>query len=751
MTPPPDNVARLRAVVRGVVQGVGFRPFVYRLAREHALSGYVRNDERGAVLEVEGAGTQAFLTELRTKAPPLSRIDSVELTELPPERTGTAFEIIESSRTGRVTAPVTADAAVCDDCLGELFDPNDRRYRYPFLNCTNCGPRYTITRSLPYDRPQTALSGFPLCPACEHEYRDPLDRRFHAQPVACPRCGPQLSASIEAMTRVLLRGEIVALKGLGGYLLAVDARQAASVERLRVRKQRDAKPFAVMVANLESARAIAFVNDEEAALLKSPRRPIVLLRARPEAKLAPALAPGLDTVGVMLPPTPLQMLLFHEAAGRPEGTAWLQHPVDLVLVMTSANLGGEPIITVDLEAQRQLASIADLIVTHDRPVVARADDSVTRVVDGVPLLIRRSRGFVPEGIKLARALPSVIALGAHQKTTVCVTRGAEAFLSPHVGDLDDAETLRFHRETLAHLLDVLEVEPVAVAHDLHPDFHSTTRALDFGLPTVAVQHHHAHVMGVLAEHGRAGPQLGLALDGFGLGTDGGAWGGELLLVDGPRFERLGHFRQLGLPGGDEASRQPWRMATAALHAMGLGEVARARFSDVGPVDGVLQLLDRGLRTPMTSSAGRWFDAACGLLGVQLVSSYEGEAPMRLERLVRTPRVLREGWAVKDGVLDLLPLLLALTTTELQLGAELFHGTLAAALVDWAVPELEARGLREIAVSGGCFLNAVLLSEVTRRFGVLGVKVLRPLQHPANDGGLALGQAVVAALHRLEVT
>ncbi len=728
---------RWRAVVRGVVQGVGFRPFVYRLARAHSLVGVVYNDTRGAVVEVEGFETGSFFEELRANPPPLARIDSVDLEALPLERSP-AFVIAKSVQGGPLQAPVTADAAVCPQCVAELCDPTARRYRYPFLNCTNCGPRYTITRAVPYDRPQTTLAGFPLCAACRAEYDDPGDRRFHAQPIACPVCGPTLSHSIETIWATLRTGGIVALKGLGGYLLALDARNEAAVARLRVRKQRDGKPFAVMVANLESARAIAHVSDAEAAALSSPRRPIVVLEGK--GLLAPSIAPGLSSVGVMLPPTPLQLLLFHEACGRPAGTSWLERPIDLVVVMTSANPSGAPIIVEDDVAQRELAPIADLIVTHNRPIAARADDSVVRCLDGVPTLIRRSRGWVPEGIRLPRSGPSVLALGGHLKSTVCVTRGDEAFLSPHIGDLDDADTVHFHREALDHLLQVLGLEPRLVAHDLHPDFQSTQRAHQHGVPTLAVQHHHAHLAAVLAEHERLTPTLGLALDGFGLGTDGHAWGGELLRVDGPRFERVGHLAPLALPGGDVASRQPWRLAVSVLHQLGLQPLARERFGAQPNFEGVWAMLDAGLRAPPSTACGRWFDAAAGLLGVVQEATFEAEAPMRLEALVRQPRVLKGGWAHTAQGLSLAPLFHALCQVDARTGAELFHGTLAAALVDLT---LRHEHDSVVALSGGCALNAVLVQALTEGFAVRGVTLLTARHHPPNDGGLALGQAWVA--------
>ncbi|MBP2292519.1 carbamoyltransferase HypF [Azospirillum rugosum] len=773
---------RVRVRVRGQVQGVGFRPFVHALAHRFGLTGWVLNDGEGVLAELQGDDTGPALAALEAEAPPLARIDAVEVADVPVEPGESRFVILPS-RGGAVTTGVSADAAVCPSCLAELFDPRDRRYRYPFLTCTHCGPRFTITRRLPYDRPNTSMAGFPLCPACAAEYADPADRRFHAQPTACPACGPRLSHTIEDILAALKAGKIVAIKGLGGFHLACDAFDADAVARLRERKQRNGKPFALMVANAASAARLAEVGTAERALLEEVARPIVLLRRRAtptlplrgspppplrrgglireaaefppppsggglgwghsEHALPPSIAPDLAWIGVMLPCTPIQYLLFHEAAGRPEGTAWLEDPQDLTLVMTSANPGGEPLVIGNAEAHERLAGIADLIVDHDRDILVRADDSVMRVVAGAPAFLRRGRGHVPVPIRLPRAVPPVLAVGGHLKTTVCLTRGTEAFLSQHVGDLDNAATLAFLGETVAHLRAILEVEPVAVAHDLHPDFQSTRFAESLGLPTIPVQHHHAHVAAVLAEHGVTGPALGLALDGFGLGADGGSWGGEMLLVGGTRFERLGHLAPLAQPGGDVAARQPWRMGAAALARMGRGAEIAERFRHCGPADGVRRLIETGVHAPPTSSCGRWFDAACGLLGVRAVAGFEGEAPMVLESLVRRPTVLPGGWRLTDGVLDLTPLLESLLQINAQEGADRFHGTLVAALLDWATPALSARGLDRIALSGGCLMNAVLSDGLAAGFAERGITPLLPRRAPANDGGLSLGQAWVA--------
>ncbi len=562
--------------VRGTVQGVGFRPFVHQLASELGLDGWVLNDADGVLAEVQGpdAAVQQFLHRLRTDAPPLARVESVEVTAQAPAAVGAGFGI-RASRGGAVKTAVPADAATCDACLQELFDPADRRHRYAFINCTHCGPRYTITRSLPYDRACTSMAGFTQCLRCLAEYTDPRDRRFHAEPNACPVCGPRLTLVSEqgralagdplVTTLALLRaGGVVAIKGLGGFHLACDARQAETVAALRQRKHREEKPFAVMVADAAAARAWVDASDEQLALLAGPERPVLLLPLRHDRPDPLAgVAPGLAVLGVMLPCTPIQHLLFHDAP-------------ELVLVMTSANPGGEPLVTGNDEAVARLQGIADALLLHDRDIVTRCDDSVLQpLAAGAPQFIRRARGWTPRAIRLPRAGPSVLATGAWLKNTVCITRGDEAFLSPHIGDLDNAATCGALEEAVAHLCGVLDVQPEAVAHDRHPDFFSTRFALGFaaerGLPAHAVQHHHAHIAAVAAEHRHDGPLLGLALDGVGLGDDGAAWGGELLRVDGARFERLGHLREIALPGGDIAAREPWRLAAAALHALGRGE------------------------------------------------------------------------------------------------------------------------------------------------------------------------------------
>ena len=757
--------------VRGQVQGVGFRPFVYRLATRHGLSGFVRNDGAGVEIEVQGPAMSldGFLADLR-QPPTLARIDALTSDGLPPRpSTETAF-VIAATGGGAMTADVTPDTAICANCLAELFDPQNRRYRYPFINCTDCGPRYTITAALPYDRPNTSMAGFALCPACAREYRDPGDRRFHAQPNACPVCGPRLTLRddageivyvddvIAATLERLLAGEILAIKGLGGFHLVCDAQNAAAVARLRLRKQRDAKPFAVMAASIPSLANWVEVGEAERRWLESPQRPIVLLRSprppgegsgvRANARPLPGIAPGLAHLGVMLPYTPLHYLLFHEAAGRPSGMVWLYQAQSLLLVMTSANPGGEPLVIGDEEAVRRLGGIADGFIAHDRAILARCDDSV--MADGA--FIRRARGHTPQAIRLPHAGPSVLALGGFLKNTICLTRDDRAYLSPHIGSLDNTETCRALEEAVEHLQSILRIAPERIACDLHPDFPSSRLAAAYaaerGLPCIAVQHHHAHIAAVIAEHGLREPVLGLALDGVGLGADGGIWGGELLRVNGAHFERLGHLRPLPLPGGDRAAREPWRLAAAALHQLGRDEEIPRRFGAKSAV--IRQMLERRINTPETSSAGRLFDAAAALLGVRPINDYEGQAAMELEALAHrhgpAPPLADRFCLGNDGVLDLLPLLAWLADgPEPGAGAARFHATLALALSEWLRWAGERTGIRQVALGGGCFLNRLLTAQLCGRLETLGWRVLTAHQAPPNDGGLSLGQAWVAML------
>jgi len=740
---------RIRVRVTGAVQGVGFRPFVNGLAARLGLGGWVLNDSEGVLAEVEGLtdDTGAFLQALRIDAPPLSRIDDVISEEL--EARGETGFAIRASQGGAVSTSIPADAAVCDGCLEELFDPTDRHYLYPFINCTHCGPRYTITRHLPYDRPQTSMAGFAMCGDCGAEYKDPEDRRFHAQPVACPACGPKLSMDVGEIVRRLKAGGILAIKGLGGFHIVCDARNEDAVARLRERKNREEKPLAVMASSLASLKKLAVIDDVAAEVLTSTARPILVLPKCADGGLAPSIAPGLGEIGVMLPYTPIHYMLFHDAAGRPSGTAWLKAAHDFALVMTSANPGGEPLVIGNDDAFRRLDAIADAIVAHDRDIVVRADDSVLRMIGGAPTFMRRARGYVPTPIKLPRDVAPGLALGGHLKSTVCVTRGREAFVSQHIGDLDTLDSLQFFEETVAHLLSITDVTPEWVAHDLHPDFHSTRFALelaaDHAIPAFAVQHHHAHVAAVMAEHGLAGPVLGLALDGFGLGEGEGPlnWGGEALLVRDGDYQRLGHLAPLPIPGGEAAFRAPWRIGAAVLHELGRGDENHERYDELGDIGLLTQMLERGVNVQPSTSCGRLFDAAAGVLNVQPVASFEGQAPMKLEALVTTPQILRDGWRIDNGVVDLSGLLSHIADQDPAAGANLFHGTLIAALVDWVEVLSKGAGVTQIALSGGCMMNRVLAEGLERRLRALGFGVFKPQVLPPNDGGLCLGQAWTA--------
>ena len=783
-------VDAVRIRVRGQVQGVGFRPFVYRLALELGLSGWVLNDADGVEIEAQGTpgAIERLLHRIKGEAPDLAWVDEVSATPAGVITHRSGFKILES-RAGHAHTGITPDAATCPACLADVLDRANRRYRYPFTNCTHCGPRYTITRHLPYDRPNTSMAGFALCPACRREYDDPLDRRFHAQPNACAVCGPRLTLleaggqpirSDDPIAETVSRlhaGQILAIKGVGGFHLMCDARNAGAVARLRERKQREEKPFAVMLAGSASIAPWVVCGESERQLLEARERPIVLLQKRPGCDAAlPGVAPGMAELGVLLPYAPLHYLLFHEAAGRPAGTAWLAAPHDLALVCTSANPGDEPLVTGNTEALRRLSAIADAFVMHDRDIVVGCDDSVVRGEGlGVrlergedsaphasrltphPQFIRRARGYTPRAIKLPKAGRSVLACGGWFKNTICLTRGDEAFVSQHIGDLDNASTCRSLADTVQHLMGVLEIEPEVVAHDFHPDFFSTSFAVDFarqrGIPVLAVQHHHAHIAAVMAEHGLGGEALGLALDGVGLGTDGAAWGGELLRVGGARLERLGHLQELALPGGDSAAREPWRMAASALHALGRGEEIERRFARVaaGPVR---QMLERNFNSPPTSSCGRLFDAAAGLLGMREISAFEGQAAMLLEGLAQAygpVAPMNSGYVMQGSVLSFLPLLERLADTDdAGFGAALFHSTLAHGLAEWVMAARKKTELNDMVLGGGCFLNTVLRVELSRLLNSSPLTLYHAHDVPPNDGGLSLGQAWVAMQENLPV-
>jgi hydrogenase maturation protein HypF len=761
-----DSIIHAQIKVSGLVQGVGFRPFVFRLAHELGLNGWVRNDSEGVEIAVEGARQQvlSLLARLQSEPPALARVEKITH-DLAREITGLQGFTIAASKTGKVLTGIAPDMAICPDCLAELFDSADRRYRHPFINCIHCGPRYTLTARLPYDRANTSMAKFAQCPACQSEYDAPDTRRFHAQPNACPQCGPRLSlfdagwqpvASDDAIATTAARirsGEVVAVKGVGGFHLVCDARNAATVARLRGSKQRQEKPFAVMVLNRASAAHYAQFPEHEAALLEVSERPIVLLHksANCDAELC-GIAPGLSAIGLMLPYTPLHYLLFHELLGRPQGTDWLQQPTPLALVMTSANPGGEPLVKDDAEARQSLAGLADAFLTHDRDILHRCDDSVLKWQRNAPAFIRRARGYTPRRITLPFAGPSVLACGAWLKNTVCLTRGKEAFISQHIGDLDHAGARQMLDETVAYLCDILDVQPQAVAHDLHPDFYSTHFAQNYAaqheLPLVAVQHHHAHIAAICAERHVTEPVLGLALDGVGLGTDGGAWGGELLRVEGANCERMGHLAPMSMPGGDRAAREPWRMAAAVLFDLQRGAEIAQRFPAQAGAATVHEMLQRKLNCATTTGMGRLFDAAAGLLNISEIQSHEGQAAMLLEGLAEShgkEAAHLGGYTISSGgVLSFKPLLAELADCKnAAYGAALFHATLAEGLLAWLLRASEQSGIKQIALGGGCFLNNVLSQALTENLEAHGLRVFTAQQLPPNDGGISFGQASIA--------
>jgi hydrogenase maturation protein HypF len=742
--------------VEGVVQGVGFRPFVYSLAARLGLAGHVGNDSAGVFIEIEGPPPRVrdFLALLERDPPPLARIDAVRTAAIEPDgRAG--FCIAASAPGGTRLALVSADSATCDDCLAELADPGDRRFGYPFISCTNCGPRFTIVRDVPYDRPLTTMAGFALCAACAAEYHDPADRRFHAQPVCCPDCGPRLRLldaaggeipagdPIAAAAARLAAGDVLAVKGLGGYHLAVDAASESAAAALRARKHREDKPFALMAADLSAARGLGEVDQTAASLLTGRRRPIVLLPRLDRAAVARSVAPGARRLGVMLPYTPLHHLLLR-SLGRS-------------IVLTSGNISDEPIAYDDEDALARLAGLADGFLVHDRPIHLRTDDSVVRAFRGREMIIRRSRGYVPEPVRLRAPLPRpVLGCGAELKNTFCLGKGDRAFVSHHIGDLENYETFRSFTEGIAHFRRLFDVNPQVVAHDLHPEYLSTKWALECeGVELVAVQHHHAHIASCLADNGEEGPVIGVAFDGTGYGADGTIWGGEFLIADLAGFSRAGFLAPVPLPGSAAAIRQPWRMAAAYLAAAypegppGSLEVVRR---NAGRWDDVLAVARSGINSPLTSSAGRLFDAAAAVLGVRDAINYEGQAAVELEQLADPaeragyPCGISEGEELQVMGADLI----RAVADDMRSGvlpaiaAARFHHGVADAIAR-ACAILRARtGLGVVALSGGVFQNLLLLDRTVSLLESSGFRVLVHGQVPPNDGGISLGQIAVAA-------
>jgi len=759
---------RRAVLVCGVVQGVGFRPFVYRLAFEEGLAGFIGNDTDGVTIEVEGPEerVEAFLDRLRAEAPPLARIDSIVARDVTAIGE-VGFRIVASEVLGPVSTGIPADAATCRDCLRELLDPEDRRYGYPFLNCTNCGPRFTITRRIPYDRPQTSMARFKMCAACEAEYDDPLSRRFHAQPNACWDCGPRvwlvgadgsaLSADnpVAATIDRLVAGQIMAIKGVGGFHLSVDATNQAAVMRLRERKHRYGKPLAVMVRDVEAAREVCTLTAAEEALLQTVARPIVLARKRDGGGIAEGVAPGIPWLGVFLPYAPLQHLLFADGRLR-------------ALVMTSANLSEEPIAIDNDEALARLGAIADAFLMHDREILQRCDDSVAAVVDGTPQLIRRARGFVPLGVELPLDAPPLLAVGGHLKNVFALARGRRVYQSQHLGDLENLTGLEFFKESLDHLMRTFEIEPETVVHDLHPGYLSTEWAKEWarerGLPLIAVQHHHAHVAGCMAEHGLR-EAIGLTLDGTGYGTDGRIWGGEVLIARLDGFERFAHLEYVAMPGGDAAVREPWRMAFAALRAADFDveseQIVKLLGAQASEVRVLRRMVERGINSPMTSSLGRLFDAVAAVVLNRRVVDYEAQAAIELEGIAvdepdrfeqgdyvpelheaeegsGSAAVIRTGKMWKAVLEDLWR-----GVPASRISAR-FHAGIAEGFINVAGNARIESGINQVAMSGGCMHNRRLARLLRVGLEAQGFQVFQHAQVSPGDGGLSYGQVAVAA-------
>ncbi|MEP7200516.1 MAG: carbamoyltransferase HypF, partial [Chloroflexota bacterium] len=786
------HTERRRIRVEGIVQGVGFRPFVFNLAQRHALAGWVLNDAHGVVIEAEGhvCALDEFVCALEHDAPPLARITHVT-GEWIPAQGERAFSIAHSQSHNEKHAFVSPDAVICDDCLRELFDPNDRRYRYPFINCTNCGPRFTIIREVPYDRPLTTMAPFVICADCQREYDDPHDRRFHAQPNACAKCGPTVQlrtadggrrtadgyAAIETTAHLLRAGQIVAIKGLGGYHLACDATNDDAVAKLRARKQRYDKPFALMVGDVETARALCEISAAEEELLTSRRRPIVLLRQRAPSRVAAQVAPRQKYLGVMLPYTPLHYLLFEAFQrrrtedGRRQTEAKHQlsvsgHPS--ALVMTSGNVSDEPIAFRDDDACARLSSLADFFLTHNREIHVRCDDSVVRIVNDQELIIRRSRGYAPEPIRAPMEFREpILATGAHLKNTFCLAKGQHAFVSHHIGDLENYETLISFTEGIEHFKRLFDIQPRVVAHDLHPEYLSTKYAQEQSaignLPSaVPVQHHHAHIASVMGEHGLSGPVIGVAFDGTGLGTDGTIWGGEFLIAEYAQFERAAHLDTIPLIGGEQAIHQVWRLAAAWLDKVYGDEWLNLDIEFVRRLDRaqwrvMKQMVARNLNAPRSSAMGRLFDAVAALIGVRDVANYEAQAAIELEMLAdescaeqfpfeilesgssdhERPRVLTMDATMRAIVGDLQQ------NIARPIIAAKFHNTVAQAVAQMCAAIRRERGLSQVALGGGVFQNALLLTRTLAALQPLNFEVFVARQLPPNDGGIAFGQALVA--------
>lgn len=743
--------------VNGIVQGVGFRPFVYRLAHQLKLAGFVNNNSNGVTIEIEGTQNSlaVFIEKLRNNTPPLAQIAEIAYQNIP-VKNEKAFQIITTSNNSAATTNIAPDVSVCDDCLEELFDPGNRRYRYPFINCTNCGPRYTIVKSIPYDRPFTSMSVFKMCPQCQKEYDDPLDRRFHAQPNSCPECGPKLTLldrsgkkidntdSIEQAVKIIRNGSILALRGLGGFHLAVDAFNKKALQKLRARKGRQDKPFALMALNTEIIAEYCFLSESEKKHLNHYTRPILILRKKQEQQITDAVAPNNKYLGFMLPYTPLHYLLLQNFE---------------LLVMTSANFTDEPITIANDESLDRLGNIADYFLIHNREIEQRCDDSIIKLEDDQPFFIRRSRGFVPVPVQVATtAEKSILAVGGELKNTVAISRGNDVFLSQHIGDLDNPAAYKFFENSISHLKNILQINPEVIVCDKHPEYLSTKWAKQQSLTVIEVQHHHAHLAAVMADNGVTAPTIGLILDGTGFGDDGTIWGGEVLIGDYSKYERFAWLEQVALPGGIKAIQQPWRMAFSYLYKIYGNDIDQLDLPIIQNMknnDIILlkQIIDKGINTPLTSSCGRLFDAVSALLGICTEITFDAQAAIDLEMTVDEKindsyTDVVENFKIKSGSIPTTMLIQAVVS-ELLRGisvsaiAAMFHNTIAELFLKTVQSASDKSGIKQVGLSGGVYQNSYLNRLLQKKLNNSGFTVLVHKNVPANDGGLALGQIAIA--------
>ncbi len=744
------KIIRKKLSVQGVVQGVGFRPFIYNLAKDHNLTGFVLNTSVGVVIEVEGIANSIndFIKDISEKKPPLAVITKIAHDQM--ENKGSKeFVITKSDESAEISTLISSDIALCEDCRNELFDPNDRRYLYPFINCTNCGPRYTIIDNIPYDRPFTSMKEFEMCPECQAEYDDPSNRRFHAQPNACPVCGPQIhlydsnknivdtNNIIDTTQKLLKDGNILAIKGLGGFHLAVDATNEKAVKRLRKLKGRDEKPFALMVGNIQNAEQYCTITNDEKIILTSAIAPILLLKKLDDINIAKSVAPGNDYLGIMLPYTPLHHIIL-------EG-------LDIPLVMTSANLSEEPICIDNTEAFERLNGIADHYLVHNRDIYLRSDDSVGIFLSGKFRYIRRSRGIAPRPVFVKSKGPTVLAVGGELKNTVCLLKDDKAILSQHIGDLENLEAYNFFKMTIDHLQTIFDAKPDIIIHDMHPQYFSTQWASEQSIETIPVQHHHAHLAACMAENNLTEPTIGIIMDGTGYGTDATIWGGEILIGDYNNFDRFAHLERMQLPGGDAAIKSPWRTAISYLHKTFQKDIPELPFmenKDIGPI---IEMLIKDINSPLTSSCGRLFDAIAAMSGGRQTIHYEAQAAIEFMQVFNNI-VARPFSYVIDQLGDnrevLLQPIIRSVVRSIQNGESLskisnrFHATLVNIFIELAQDARKETGIKNIALSGGVFQNMVLFEHTVLGLEKANFKVYTHSQVPTNDGGISLGQAMI---------